>query len=1371
MRKFLFYFLSFILVLLVGLWLVLHSEIFWRWAGHKVIHSINDGLQGEHPADNIEGSLADGFIVQQVQLIDTINKNIRGKLIVDKIEGTPFSGWVFKGIKLMTPEGEIFQAKAFMLRVSLWSVIRLKPVIDKIALYEPVLTLEKDKEGQWNLNRLYRPQEGSSSSILEYFRSLDFSHIMIDHGQVEVQQPGGIEMFRDINLNASLQVFRPATPLQRLELEKLLLSADTPWGPYDLKTHVSYDDKHQIKSFDVALQTDKEPVLSLSGNRAQADHSNIVGEIATVPPALMALLYKKWPSAWQENVKFEIHGSPEDVQFSLDSNIHTATINLKGVVNLTRGETTHDVHLKIAGVSPEMLFALGVPGGEYYCEASPLNVNVHLQGTGLDWPPPEFSWQLKTEPLIYKQAKIDQLSLKISGSQVQQTVNLALCGNFGSLSLKSQGSFFTAPNGDIKLEVVDLEPALLGLQVDPGSYISLDFDGKFGFPKPYVLNNLTISGQASASGCINGYPLDKAEGRFSWENRKLNLQSLQAKVGNVMAELKGTLAGDRLDFSTEGKTLPEGDWPVPETVQGVISWTGTIQGTISEPSYVIQAQSQELAVGSVALQSVTLRARGQGLPPRNATMDLRAGGVKTPAMTFGQMIIKVEGAGSSYNYQINASSPAAESLIRVAGTLNLQEQSYSMEGRGKNLALGAISLQAFTVRAQGQGLPPRTGSINLKATDVKTSAGTFQQLTLEADGQGGRWRYQLKGSSPPPGPLVELAGNADLGSRPMSMVIERLNLHVAKISVQNQGQIQARFIPGLDLPTATLKVNGGTVQVAARLQGDQISGRLEVRKVPLDVANVKGLSGTVQSQLTLSGSARNPVLQGDLKVDAVKLKQYAFNPVNIFTHLDYRGETLKITGKAEESSRGISLSWNGKLPVQVSLSPVKFNISNSGLDFAVKSEGANLKLLEPVIPELAEANVPIALAGQIKGNWQQPDVEAHIRWQQGTITLHEAGTPYAVSPGVLDWHANKLSLSQLTLESGGGTTVLTAHADFKGFQPQRVYARVSINNFKVLEGLGSEAWLNGEINVDGPLSALEARGRLTISKATINPALVQAQTQSGINPDIIMVRHQKAEKFQKKSAAAFPAVYKNMSIDISVDAPNNVFVKENSPEVRANVELRLDIRINKKPGEALAMAGTVRSLQGEATVFNQEFKIERALVTLPGNPKQQPFIEARASHEMDEGTMFVDVSGPANKPHIDISSDPPKPPNELMSQLIFGQPASNLSQQQFSAEQQAVGVLGGITALKIQNLLGGAIPFLGQVSFTGTQGKYILSRNLAPGVKILLEHRNSPALGGQGGRTDANVIKIQYRINRYLRLQAEQGQRNTGGDIQFKKDF
>ena len=86
---------------------------------------------------------------------------------------------------------------------------------------------------------------------------------------------------------------------------------------------------------------------------------------------------------------------------------------------------------------------------------------------------------------------------------------------------------------------------------------------------------------------------------------------------------------------------------------------------------------------------------------------------------------------------------------------------------------------------------------------------------------------------------------------------------------------------------------------------------------------------------------------------------------------------------------------------------------------------------------------PLLLSRTLKAIARQPDVEAHIRWQQGTITLRQAGIPYAVSSGTLNWHADKLSLSQLTWTSGGGTAVLTATADFKGYQPQRVTARVS----------------------------------------------------------------------------------------------------------------------------------------------------------------------------------------------------------------------------------------------------------------------------------------------------------------------------------------
>ncbi len=155
MRKVLFYILLLLLILCGSAWLVLHSEAFWRWAGHKLIAVANDRLQGE--------------------------------LTVQKIDGTPFGGYTFQGLRLTTPAGEVFRAKGFLLRLSLWSILRLEPVVDKLALYEPVLTLDQDRQGQWHVSRLLPPREGPPSQVSLPLKSLTFSQILIDNGVVLVQ--------------------------------------------------------------------------------------------------------------------------------------------------------------------------------------------------------------------------------------------------------------------------------------------------------------------------------------------------------------------------------------------------------------------------------------------------------------------------------------------------------------------------------------------------------------------------------------------------------------------------------------------------------------------------------------------------------------------------------------------------------------------------------------------------------------------------------------------------------------------------------------------------------------------------------------------------------------------------------------------------------------------------------------------------------------------------------------------------------------------------------------------------------------------------------------------------------------------------------
>jgi translocation and assembly module TamB len=990
-----------------------------------------------------------------------------------------------------------------------------------------------------------------------------------------------------------------------------------------------------------------------------------------VPPALLERFHDQWPSTWKTGGRFEVQGGLEDLKVRLDGTVHEASIDLDGRLALAAEPLGYDLTVKLATVTPEMLSALGVPGGEVYCESSPVSVRLRLQGAGLAWPPPEFSWQLQAEPFTFRDVRVDKLDLKAAGSAAQQTLESVLCSNLGGLSLKTQGSFFKAPQGEFTLLLEDVEPGRLGVEVGPETSFSADITGKFSLPEPTRLASLRISGDVKASGSLEGNPVDDVQGRFTWEQPRLTLQGVRAEVGNVAAELSGTLDGDRLAFNHQGKTRPGGDWPIPATLKGGLTWTGTLAGTVAEPRYTLESRGQGLAVGPVALDSFNLRAQGLGLPPRRGALEVRAGGVRTPA-------------------------------------------------------------------------------------------GTFQQAAFNATGEGSRWRYHLKTSSPPPGPLAELAGSVDLGTQPRSLLVDRLNLHLAGISVHNRGQVQARFSPGLDLPTASFTVNGGTVQLTARMEGDQVSGRLEVRQLPLDIARIKDLKGLIQAQVTLSGSVRAPSLDGTVRLTSLQWQQFAFQTMD--TALSYRGKVMKVSGKAQEGPAGIGFAWHGTIPLQLSVRPFQVNLPEAGLDLALTSTGANLKLLTKVRPEISKADVPVDLQVRVRGNWRQPEVEAHLRWQQGTITLTQAGTPYTVAPGTCNWQGNRLSLPQLTLESGG-TVILSGDVDFQSYHPRMVRARAAIDNFKVLDRLASQALVNGEVNLNGPLAALVLRGRLFIPQATLNPALMRPSTRQ--NPDIVLVRQKKADKAKEDPAQATgPDFYQNMKIDLSVEAPDNVWIKQKTPQVKAAVELTADVRLSKRPREALAVGGLVRSREGTLDVFNKEFKVEKAMVTFPGVPNQQPVIEARASHEMTDAVLLVDVHGPVNKPQIDLSSSPPMPPNDLMAYLLFGRPAGELSQQEFNAEQQAVGVLGGITASKIQEVLGDDFPILGDITVKSTAGSIGLTKTLAKGVNISVERQTSPT-----AREDPTVVRLQYRINRYLRLQAEQGQRNTGGDVLFKYDF
>jgi len=473
------------------------------------------------------------------------------------------------------------------------------------------------------------------------------------------------------------------------------------------------------------------------------------------------------------------------------------------------------------------------------------------------------------------------------------------------------------------------------------------------------------------------------------------------------------------------------------------------------------------------------------------------------------------------------------------------------------------------------------------------------------------------------------------------------------------------------------------------------------------------------------------------------------------TTLSYHDNQAQVSGYLEMGNLHSRLVWKGSVPVSVSLLPFEFALSQDGLDLRVQSERVNLSLLTIISKDVQRAEGSLDMMVEARGNPRQPKVSGYLRWSAGTLQIRQAGTPYRLVAGEIRLQGDRIVIPGLILESDG-TLRLSGEIVLAG--PIRVQTRVQADNFQLLNRGGNDLWTNGAVDVNGPLTALVARGRLLIPKAQFRPTFFR----SGNEPDVILLPLKPAPKGE-----AAPDLYQAMSIDVAIEAPGNVFLKDPV----GKVELSAHLKALKKAGKKLALGGDIRALHGTLDIEEKPFKVERAILTMPGVPGKPILVDAKATHEMDDITLVLAVNGTLTNPQIHLESLPPLPPADVLSYLVFGAPAATLSKEQyFALGAQQLGVLGGISTGKINEILGSTLPFLG--SFKVKSG--LVSGRPTVGVETEVTKNVSIFAGrnlNEERGTYEQQVGVQYKFNKNLSVESQFGTRNSGADVYFNYDF
>ncbi len=1237
MRRFWYLLLALAAVVIVGalaLWPLLQTDAVWTWGGHR--------------------------------LVDFARSRIYGEIEVQEVRGNYLTGLHFQGVTVRGRQGEVLRAAGVEIRFSLRSFVKLQPVIAKLAIYDPHLTLAQDQEGRWNVSNFFRAKPPPP------FNSIDFPQITIKGGEITLIQAGATQLYRDLDLLLTLTVLHPQRPQQAILVRRASLSGAAPWGRLGLQTRFTYG-SNLLNLLSLSLTAADRPLVSLAGEVRFSEGEPLVkllGEVGPIPGEEMRRFWRYWPGSLDLAGKFQATGTPSQLQISGEGPLAQAGYSLESKVRHQAGEWNYDLGLNLNGIRPQIL----APGeGRWASKLKnlpPLGLQLRFKGGGLSWPPKNLECTFRCLPFSYQAARVEQLQITISGNGREQRLQGSLRGNFGALNATVVGPLLASLSGDVKIQADGFQPGLWGLPVAAGSLLSGKFSGNFRIPGTLPAAPLVIAGDLEARGQWGQQPLKDLRARLSLKGPRLEIAQAQVKLGTLAADLKGAVDSQAVDLQGKGTLTLDGSWPLlPASLRGRVAGEGALKGPFAAPQFTLQAQAQGLSWQDFAWEKVNLKAAGTGWPPPSGRLEIQGSGLKTPA-------------------------------------------------------------------------------------------GVFSQAAFLSQGEGGKWQLRFTASSPQ-GLQAEVQGAADLLARPCQLTLQRCRFSTTKVAVVNTSAINIRFLPGLEMAPGTWRVNDGRLTLRAQARGNELAARIEAVDLPAGLLDTKGasLEGKIQGQIDLTGNLQHPAMQGQFTWGPGKWGDFPFRSLQ--TSLNYREGNLVLRGSVEEKPSGPRLIWDGRIPLRLSFSPLRWDWGERDLDFRVQGENANLALLTALTPEVQSAGGSLTIMAQWQGSPRHPRVSGKIRWDEGTLQLRQAGKAFRLLPGEATLQGEKLVIPDITLESGGtahihGSVTLTA------FSPQQVDIRVQLQDFQGLGRGGAEATGSGSITLTGPGSAPFLKGRLLVSKASFRPSFFQA----GKHADIVLKKAPPSPT-AKATQAGELSLWNNLQMDITLESPSGAWIIDK----RLRVELAGTIKAQKQPREPAYMAGVLRTLKGTYELQRRPFKIERGEIRFPGKPRGEVTIEGVANYEISGVTLILNASGPANKPQVKMESNPPLPPADLLAYLMFGRPAQTLSREEYlTVGQQALGILGGITAQKLQEILGQDFPLVGNVSLKSGQSEgrqtMGIAKPLTKDITVSLERKTSPLY-----RDDTNQVRLEYKVNKYFSVESQMGRRNSGGDVLFNLDF
>jgi autotransporter translocation and assembly factor TamB len=455
------------------------------------------------------------------------------------------------------------------------------------------------------------------------------------------------------------------------------------------------------------------------------------------------------------------------------------------------------------------------------------------------------------------------------------------------------------------------------------------------------------------------------------------------------------------------------------------------------------------------------------------------------------------------------------------------------------------------------------------------------------------------------------------------------------------------------------------------------------------------VQGTLAGALHAEGALLAPVLRGALSLEDANLGGVAVSPATVRFEPEGEGYTVN----AELGFDGGGLTLDGFLPVTVR-GDLAAQLANPGLDLTIAGNGVPLAAIAGVWPELRAASGVLALNGTVKGSIGAPVPALRLSARDVAFQLATTGVAYdqvrieavadATSVRLEELHVRTTPIGSNPDRAIQGTIDATLEAKLEGTTLGAWHGMIALDR-PLLSGAPDRfvRLASGRISVSGMPPEITVGGAVKVEEARLVVDQRSLTNRRDTLPTWLRVHRVGGEALVEAPVdeAGIPAW---LNLALGLDLARQAFVRARLPlsdsldsllgpfatlAVDAQVDGRLQIGANDG---VLSVEGQVVPLRGTTVLFGKPFEIQDdSSVSFTGRDFTSPVLALHAVYDTRRyGEIHANISGVPEALQVVLRSDDYPAQDDVVSLLLVGKPASEMSAGEGASEGASAAALG-----------------------------------------------------------------------------------------------